>query len=158
MTFTSQNVGARREENISRVLRCSMLSVTLIGLVLGISATLAGAPLLHIYSGDAAVVAAGLRRMRVICASYALCGIMDVWVGSLRGMGYSVMPMLVSLIGSCLLRIVYIVTIFALFPTEAVLYLCYPISWLLTACAHAICYFIVRRKRAARLAARPASS
>ncbi len=153
VTFTSQNVGARREENISRVLRCSMASVIGIGLVLGIGATLAGAPLLSIYSTDAAVIAAGLRRMRVICSAYALCGIMDVWVGSLRGMGYSILPMLVSLIGSCLFRILYIATVFAAFHSEPVLYLCYPISWLLTLTAHAVCYAVVRRIRARRLAA-----
>lgn len=153
VTFTSTNVGARREENIGRVLGYSMLSVIVIGLVLGFGASFAGAPLLGIYSTDAAVIAAGLRRMRIICSTYALCGVMDVWVGSMRGMGYSILPMLVSLMGSCVFRIVYIATIFAQFHTEQVLYLCYPVSWLLTLSVHAVCYVVVRRLRSRRMAA-----
>jgi putative MATE family efflux protein len=146
VTFTSQNVGARRYKNINRVLGCCMFCVTVIGLVLGLGTVAGGRLLLSIYSTDSAVIAAGLRRLAVISAPYFLCGIMDVWVGSLRGMGYSVTPMIVSLMGSCVFRLVYIATVFQWYHTEQVLYLCYPISWLLTLSIHALCFVIVRRR------------
>ena len=73
-------------------------------------------------------------------------GMMDTMVGVLRGLGYSIMPMMVSLIGSCLLRIVWIFTIFAWDSTLFVLYLSYPVSWVLTWAVHVICYFAVKKK------------
>ncbi len=146
LTFTSQNVGARRYRNINRVLGCSMGWVCMIGLVMGLGVVAAGRPLLSIYCTDPAVIAAGYRRLLIIAGPYVLCGIMEVWVGSLRGMGYSVVPMIVSLLGSCVFRLIYIATIFQAYPTEPVLYLCYPVSWLLTLAAHALCFAIVRRK------------
>ena len=89
-------------------------------------------------------------RMRFICTVYALCGMMDVIVGSLRGMGYAVMPMIVSLIGACGLRLIWIFTFFRMetFHTQASLYLTYPVSWLITFLAHVVCFVIVRRKLA----------
>jgi len=78
--------------------------------------------------------------------TYFLCGLMDVMVGQLRGVGYSIMPMIVSLTGACLLRIVWILTVFAAQPTQTVLYLSYPISWFVTFAAHFICYLAVSKK------------
>jgi putative MATE family efflux protein len=146
VTFTSQNVGARRYRNIDRVLRCSMLWVCVIGIGMGLGGLVAGRPLLHIYSSDPGVIDAGYRRLSIIVSTYFLCGIMDVWVGSLRGMGYSVMPMIVSLLGSCVFRLVYIATVFQIYRSEPVLYMSYPISWILTLATHTICFIIVRRK------------
>lgn len=146
VTFTSQNVGARKYCNINRVLSCCMAAVSVIGLALGLSASLFGTQLLQIYSSDAAVIAAGHRRLLVIASTYFLCGIMEVWVGSLRGMGSSVVPMIVSLLGSCVFRLIYVAFVFPLFRTEQVLYLSYPISWLVTLSMHAVCFLIVRRK------------
>ena len=84
------------------------------GADLGNLATLFGRGLLAIYTTSPAVIDAGLIRMRIICTTYAICGMMDVMVGGLRGIGYSVMPMLVSLVGACGLRLVWIATIFQL--------------------------------------------
>ena len=147
VTFTSQNVGARRYDNLDRVMRNCLLCAIVTGLVLGGGATLAGAPLLHFYSTDEAVVAAGLARLHVISATYLLCGTMDVLASCLRGRGYSVLPMVVSLVGSCLLRLVWIATIFQLFRSTTTLYISYPISWILTALVHLICLLVVRKKR-----------
>ena len=108
-------------------------------------AVLAGTQLLHFYSSDAAVIAAGYERLRVICGTYLLCGIMDTLASSLRGLGYSVLPMVVSLVGSCLLRLVWIATIFQLNRTPFMLYISYPISWALTALVHLACLLVVRR-------------
>ena len=151
VTFTSQNVGARRYDNLDRVMRNCLLCAVVVGLVLGGGAFLTGESLLHFYSTDEAVVAAGLARMKVICTSYFLCGIMDTLASCLRGRGYSVLPMIVSLVGSCLLRLVWIATIFQLFRSTTTLYISYPISWLLTASVHLTCLLVVRHKTNARL-------
>ena len=145
-TFTSQNVGARRYDNLDRVMRNCLLCAVVVGIVLGGGAYLAGEGLLHFYSTDETVVAAGLARMKVICTSYFLCGIMDTLASCLRGRGYSVLPMIVSLVGSCLLRLVWIATIFQLFRSTTTLYISYPISWLLTASVHLACLLVVRHK------------
>ena len=147
VTFTSQNVGARRYDNLDRVMRNCLLCAIVTGLVRGGGAALAGAPLLHFYSSDEAVVAAGLARLHVISATYLLCGTMDVLASCLRGRGYSVLPMVVSLVGSCLLRLVWIATIFQLFRSTTTLYISYPISWILTALVHLICLLVVRKKQ-----------
>lgn len=146
VTFTSQNMGARRYDNLDRVMRNCLLCVVVTGLVLGGGASLLGTQLLHFYSSDEAVIAAGLARLHIISATYLLCGIMDVLASCLRGRGYSVLPMIVSLVGSCLLRLVWIATIFQLFRSTTTLYLSYPISWILTAAVHLICLLVVRRK------------
>ena len=147
VTFTSQNVGARRYDNLDRVMRNCLLCAIVTGLVLGGGAALAGAPLLHFYSTDEAVVAAGLARLHVISATYLLCGTMDVLASCLRGRGYSVLPMVVSLVGSCLLRLVWIATIFQMFRSTTTLYISYPLSWILTALVHLICLLVVRKKQ-----------
>ena len=121
--------------------------------LLGGGAFLGGNLLLHFYSTDEAVVAAGLARMRIICTTYFLCGVMDTLASCLRGRGYSVMPMIVSLVGSCLLRLVWIATVFQLFRSTTTLYISYPISWILTALVHFICLMVVRKKLHAESAA-----
>ena len=146
VTFTSQNVGARRYDNLDRVMRNCLLCVTVVGLFLGCGAYFGGEVLLHFYSTDEAVVAAGLSRMQIICTAYFLCGIMDTLASCLRGRGYSVIPMIVSLVGSCLLRLVWISTIFRMFRSTGTLYISYPISWALTAGVHLICLLVVRKK------------
>ena len=146
VTFTSQNMGARRYDNLDRVMRNCLLCSIVTGLVLGGGASLLGEPLLHFYSSDEVVVTAGLARMHIICTTYLLCGCMDVLASCLRGRGYSVLPMVVSLVGSCLLRLVWIATIFRLFHTTTMLYLSYPVSWILTALVHLACLLVVRHK------------
>ena len=155
LTFTSQNVGARKYENINRVLFTCIGCAVVIGTVLGVGCTVLGAPLCGIYSSDPAVIAAGVGRLRIICSLYALCGIMDVMVGGLRGLGCSVMPMVVSLLGSCALRLVWVATVFRMVGTIQSLYISYPITWALTGAAHLICFVIVRRKFVAEQAPVP---
>ena len=145
VTFTSQNIGARKYHNLDRVIRNCLLCVVVTGLVLGGGAALAGHQLLRFYSSDTAVIATGAERLRLICGFYLLCGIMDVLASSLRGLGYSVLPMVVSLVGVCVLRLVWIATIFQLNRTPFMLYISYPISWALTALVHLACLLVVRR-------------
>ena len=144
VSFTSQNMGAGLYKRIDQIaVRCYLL-VSVIGLSLGCGAYAAGKLLLGIYSTEAAVIEAGLLRMQVTCTMYFLCGLMDTAMGVMRGMGYSVVPMLVSLTGACLFRIVWLNTIFAWEPRIKVLYWSYPVSWLLTFAAHVLCYLVVR--------------
>lgn len=146
ISFCGQNYGARKYKRVGKVLFICEVLVILVGLVLGNSAYLAGGTLLKIYSTDPEVISYGLLRMRFICVTYFLCGMMDVMVGGLRGIGYSIMPMLVSLTGACLFRVVWIYTVFRQVRTLECLYISYPISWALTFAVHLICFFIVYRK------------
>ena len=111
LSFVSQNVGAGQQKRIPKISIYCMAIVFTVGLALGTLAYRCGGTLLGIYSSDPEVIAYGLDRMKVICQIYFLCGMMDVAVGILRGMGYSIMPMLVSLAGACGLRIVWIFTV-----------------------------------------------
>lgn len=148
ISFTSQNVGAGKYERINKILLRAQLCVIAVGLLLGNLAVYFGHSLLGFYTSSEAVKAAGMKRLGIISRTYALCGIMDVMVGSLRGMGYSVLPTVVSLIGACGLRLIWIFTFFRTeqFHTLTSLYMTYPVSWIVTTAAHIVCFIIVRRK------------
>lgn len=146
VSFTGQNLGGKRYDRINRILIECLLFVTAIGLIMGNGAVLLGNHILGFYSSDPDVIAYGLQRMSVVCATYCLCGIMDVLVGSIRGLGYAVMPMIVSLMGACAFRVIWIYTVFQWNRTLHTLYISYPISWALTAFVHVICFLIVRRR------------
>ncbi len=147
LTFTGQNYGAKQYKRTKSILlRCQVLVVG-VGVALGALLWVFHEPLLSIYApGDEAVIASGAIRCQIIALTYFTCGIMDVMVGGLRGLGYSIMPMIVSLLGSCVLRIVWIYTVFPLQPTLFCLFLSYPVSWILTSLVHVICYLVVVRK------------
>lgn len=150
LSFTSQNVGGRRQDRIPKIVFQCLAIVTVVGAVLGNLAYQCGPFLLNIYSSDPEVIQYGMSRMQIICQWYFLCGIMDVAVGILRGMGYSVMPMLVSLAGACGLRVLWIFTVFVWKHSLFVLYLSYPITWTITLAVHFICFFVIwKRKKGA---------
>ena len=146
LSFTSQNVGAGMYSRINRILGTCILATTLIGLPLGLLACLFGTQLISIYNTDPEVISSGLERLYIICATYFLCGYGDVLVGSLRGMGESFIPMIVTLTGVCGLRILWILTVLNIFPTLGVLYMCYPVSWAVTAAIQLSYFFKIRRK------------
>lgn len=147
ISFTGQNMGAKNMKRVQRVLSICLLCVTTTGLGMGLIGFAFGSELLGIYSTDPAVIAFGLRRMAIIFPTYFLCGVMDVMVGSLRGMGFSIMPMTVSLLGACVFRIIWIMTVFAINHTPEFLYVSYPISWFITAAVHLICIFTIARRK-----------
>ncbi|MBR4878259.1 MAG: MATE family efflux transporter [Clostridia bacterium] len=151
LSFTSQNYGAKNPKRIDRVLVVCLVLVTIVGLILGNGAYLLGNTLLGLYSTDAEVIGYGLNRLSVIAASYCICGMMDVFVGTIRGLGFAIMPMIVSLLGACVLRVVWVLTIFQMYHTQFSLYISYPISWLVTASVHLCCYLVVRKKIFAKL-------
>ncbi len=153
ISFCGQNFGAKKYKRIGKVLLICELLVVVVGAFMGNVAYLLGGTLLKLYTADPEVIAYGILRMRIICVPYFLCGMMDVAVGAMRGMGYAIMPMLVSLTGACLFRVVWIYTIFQSFRTLECLYYSYPISWFLTFAVHMVCFAIVYRKLLKRSAA-----
>ncbi len=148
ISFTSQNVGAGRRERIGKILLTAEGCVIVTGLLFGWVMYGFGRPLLHIYSNSSHVIDAGMVRMRIILLPYALCGMMDVVVGVLRGMGYSVGPMIMSLIGACGLRLVWIATVFQIpqFHNISTVYVSYPITWAITLLAQLLLYVYASKK------------
>lgn len=146
ISFAGQNYGAMKYKRVGKVLLICEALVILVGLVMGNLAYLFAGNILKVYSTDPEVISYGILRMRYICVTYFLCGMMDVIVGVLRGIGCSIMPMLVSLTGACLFRVVWIYTVFRQVRTLSCLYISYPISWILTFLVHLVCFAIVYRK------------
>lgn len=148
ISFTSQNMGAGKKERIGKILLVAEGCVIVTGVVLGWLIYGFGRPLLHIYSNSNEVIEAGMVRMAIILLPYALCGMMDVVVGVLRGIGYSVGPMIISLLGACGLRLVWIATIFQIprFHNISTVYLSYPITWTITLLAQLLLYAHAQKK------------
>ncbi len=146
ISFTSQNYGAGQYRRIRKIMRSGVLIVTCVGLLLGGIAFLCAPVLLSIYNTDPQVIQYGMLRMEIICLTYFTCGIMDVMVGCLRGLGYSIMPMIVSLAGACGIRVLWIFTVFQWDRTLTMLYISYPVSWMITAAVHIICFLVIIRK------------
>lgn len=148
LSFVSQNYGANQQRRIHRIVLAGQFCVIIVGVVLGNLAAYFGESLLHIYSDNPEVIAAGQIRLMAICRIYALCGMMDVMVGALRGIGYSVMPMVVSIAGVCGLRLVWLATVFQIprFHRIDTVYASYPITWLITIVVYIAAFFWIRRK------------
>lgn len=132
LTYVSQNMGAHEYKRVNRIFWLCMLYTAGIGVLLGSLALVFGRQLLGIFSTEPQIIEEGLLRMRYICGTYALCGLMDCTAGALRGMGYSLMPTLVSFVGVCGIRITWVFTVFKRFHSTSVLFACYPISWAVT--------------------------
>ena len=150
MNFSGQCYGAGKYKRIHKVLFASLGLVTMVGMVLGGLVCLFGPQLLYIYTDNPEVVEIAYHRLLILCLPYFICGWMDTIVGVMRGMGYGIMPMIVSLLGSCIFRVVWINTYFVAHPTLGVVYSSWPISWIITFSLHIVCYcciWIFNRKR-----------
>ena len=147
LSFTSQNMGAKKMDRVKKIMWICVGCVTVKGMVMGFTGLYFAKDLLSIYSTDSQVIAYGYQRLLIIFASYFLCGVMDVMVGSIRGMGYSIMPMIVSLLGACGLRVVWIFTVFTFYRTPQVLYISYPVTWTVTFLVHFVCFTIGYREK-----------
>ena len=145
LTFTGQNLGAKRYDRIGKILGTCALLVSIIGAFAGGVAYLLGPVLLKLYTTEAEVVDIGMVRLAFVALPYFICGLMEVFGGMLRGSGYSITPMIVSMLGACAFRVIWIYTVFAAFPTLNILYVSYPISWTLTSLAHLTCFFFIWR-------------
>ncbi|MBP5325109.1 MAG: MATE family efflux transporter [Pseudobutyrivibrio sp.] len=149
VTFVGQNYGAGDEKRVKRVIFDTLAIVSVVGLAMGNLAYHFAPQLLPIYMDSnediTRAVAAGTVRLLWVCCPYLLCGIMDTLCGGLRGLGHSTVPMVVSLLGACVTRLIWIATYFQSHHTESVLFFSYPGSWFLTLTVHSICLIIVYR-------------
>ena len=146
MSFTSQNYGVKKLKRMDRVLLdCMILSVG-VTLTLGCGAYFFGPELLKIYTSDADVIRCGVEVLAFTTVPYFCCGIMDLLPGALRGMGYSGVPMILSIIGTVGTRIVWIFGLFPAHRSLSFLFISYPVSWIITIILQVICYYFVRKK------------
>ena len=148
ISFTSQNLGRRNFDRIKRSLLIGLACVTVTGVLLGLVLIFFGRELMGIYTSTEVVIEVGLERFAYVGSIYFLCGIMDCLVGGLRGIGYSFAPMVVSLMGACVLRLVWIATVFNIpeYHVVETVYISYPISWIVTAAVHAVCFIFLFRR------------
>ncbi len=149
MNYTGQNVGARQYGRVKKIILLCVASAAVLGITMGGIAYFAAPWLLQAYITDSPqAVADGILRMSFVCLPYFLCGMMDATTGSLRGLGSSVTPMIISVLGVCVLRIGWIYSVFQIpqFHTPEGLLVSYPISWLLTFLAQLITFFIILRR------------
>ena len=149
INFTGQNFGAKKYRRIDRIVVFCLICVAGVGIVLGAGGYLAARPLLSVYITDsAAAIEFGVVRMSLICLPYFVCGMQDVMTGVLRGMGQSMAPMVICIVGVCVFRIVWIFTVFRIpeYHSLRVLYLSYLISWTLTLSVEMAVYLLLSRK------------
>lgn len=150
MSFTSQNYGVGKWKRMDRVLfDCIILSVAVM-LILGGGMYFFGPEILKIYTTNPRVISCGMEVLTYTTLTYFLCGIMDLLPGALRGMGYSSVPMILSIIGTVGTRIVWIFGIFPNHRSLDILFISYPVSWMITIVLQVICFYFVRRKVHAR--------
>ena len=150
MSFTSQNYGVGKWKRMDRVLfDCIILSVAVM-LILGGGMYFFGPEVLKIYTTNPRVISCGMEVLTYTTLTYFLCGIMDLLPGALRGMGYSSVPMILSIIGTVGTRIVWIFGIFPNHRSLDILFISYPVSWMITIVLQVICFYFVRRKVHAR--------
>ena len=146
MSFTSQNYGVKKLKRMDRVLIDCMILSVVVTLILGSSVYVFGPELLHIYSDQADVIQYGMEIFSYTTVTYFLCGLMDLFPGALRGMGYSTVPMILSIIGTVGVRIIWIYGLFPSHRSLTFLFLSYPVSWIATIIMQFICFCFVRKK------------
>lgn len=145
MSITSQNFGVGKYKRMDRVLiDCMILSVG-VALVLGCGAYFFGAEILQIYTEEADVIQCGVEILSITTVPYFLCGIMDLFPGALRGMGYSAVPMVLSIIGTVGMRVLWIFVFFPQHRSLYFLFISYPASWIATIVMQVVCYYFVRK-------------
>ncbi len=161
LNFCGQNYGAGNLKRVKKITWVCLLTVSVVGIVIGNLTYIFGDKLLGIYITDSPdAIRYGMERLKFMLIPYFLCGIMDTATGSMRGIGSSVIPMVITIIGVCVMRIVWIYTVFAMpqYHTFSGLFISYPISWLLTFAAVFTSYLIIMRKRERALAAQTAEN
>ena len=146
MSFTSQNYGVGKLKRMDRVLADCMILSVVVAVVLGCICYGFGPKILQIYTEDAEVIACGMEILAYTTITYFLCGWMDLFPGALRGMGYSAVPMVLSVIGTVGTRVVWIFGIFPYHRSLAILFISYPASWIITIILQVVCFYFVRRR------------
>ncbi|MEE1138301.1 MAG: MATE family efflux transporter [Acutalibacteraceae bacterium] len=146
MTFTSQNMGAKKYSNIGKVYRYCILITLVVGIGMGSVGSIFGNWIVSLFSDDPQVIEIGAQRLALIMPFYFFCSLMDVAASQIRGMGKSFEPMIVSLVGACGIRLFWIYFILPLNRTLMFLYWAYPVSWAVTFFAQFAMYFILKRR------------
>jgi Na+-driven multidrug efflux pump len=149
VNFIGQNVGAKQYDRVKKIVWTCLGCVAVVGIGLGTLIRVFGEGLLSIYITDSAeAIAWGLVRLEIICGYYFICGLMDVSTGALRGMGASVSPMIISVLGVCGIRIGWVMTIFQIpqFHTPQSLYISYIFSWAVTFLIQMYAFIKIYRK------------
>jgi putative MATE family efflux protein len=146
ITFTGQNMGAKKYDRIDKVAKICTILIFATWIILGGLTMIFSRPLLSIFTTDPEVIRLGVIRINVLMIAYFTCGIMNVYPGLTRGMGFSVLPMICTLVGACLMRIVWLATFFAWFPTVIMLFVCYPITWALAGIGQVASFLYARKK------------
>ena len=146
MSFTSQNYGVRKWKRMDKILVDCMILSMIVALVLGGGSYIFGSQILRIYTENEEVIRCGMEILSYTTLTYFLCGFMDLFPGAMLGMGFSAAPMMLSIVGTVGTRIVWIFGIFPRYRSLSVLFISYPVSWILTIAMQVVCFFIVRRK------------
>ena len=147
ITYVGQNVGAKRMDRVKKLIPISCFQVTIIGIIISALLLIFARPLLSLYApGKESVFNYGVLRMRYVVTLYILCGIMETLVGALRGMGAAFLPMIASILGVCGIRIIWIFTVFKHFHTLEILFISYPVSWLITTLIQLIFTVVVYKR------------
>ena len=150
-SFVSQNYGAKKPQRILRSMWvCQIWSLMITG-ALGVLGYFFGEQLLSLYNNDPEVIKWGMEQFMVVNVPYFLMGFQSIFSGALRGIGYSLLPMIISIVGICIFRVVWVMTIFKLNPTLRFLNISYPISWTITGIVMGITFFCFFKRVKARL-------
>ena len=140
-SFMSQNYGAGKPDRVKKSYFIALTYSFGVGLLLGGSLFLFGRQFLALFTTEAAVIDAGMKRVGVMGLAYCISAFMDCTIAASRGLGKTIVPTIIVILGSCVFRVIWVYTIFAHFHTIPSLYLLYPCSWILTAFAE-ILYFV----------------
>lgn len=147
VNFVGQNTGARQYDRVKKALWICLGSVTVTGIAISAGVCIFGRQLLSFYITDSPeAIGYGIFRFYRVASLYFLFGMMDVFTGAMRGMGSSVAPMVISLLGACGVRILWIALVFPYWHTPEGLFLCYPISWMITLIAQIAAFGTIYRK------------
>ncbi len=146
MSFTSQNYAVGKQKRMDRVLIDCLILTTAVALVMGCGGYFFGTQILGIYTSSEKVIKCGLEIISITTVPYFLCGIMDLFPGALRGMGYSTVPMILSIIGTVGVRIIWIFIFFPMHRSLYFLFISYPTSWIATIIMQVACFVVVRNK------------
>jgi putative MATE family efflux protein len=150
LTFVGQHIGAKKVDKLPKIIGLNVLFVTLTGVFTAAIAIIFRYPLLGLYLDEASIIETAIDRMFIIAGSYFLCGIMDVLTGTIRGIGNSIVPMVLTVGSVCGVRIVWVFTVFKLLRdtdyAHMILYSCYPLSWLAAVAAMAVAVVVLYKK------------
>ncbi len=148
LVFVSANYAVGNKENIKKTVVYSVILCTIFAAISGGFVIFFGRQLLDLYIEGEQAINIGYERLVILCSTYALCGYIDIFSFAIRGIGYSITPTIVTTLGCCLYRIIWVLTIFKIerFHTNTILSLTYPISWLITSAAHLVCLIIFFKK------------